>query len=1525
MLVSSSNHQGVQCHAWRSRGSARSAAQPAERYLTRYSVRPHDTIDSIADRLHASPSAILEANSGKHELQEGSVLSVWCGEPSSDTTDAQAPSQPHTQVKAGHSGLKGTPSPAQQHERRVPAQRMHAASAAPSPFVIARKMALGPFGAVLGLGLLLYTVQRTLAWRRAHPRPGDAETMHDAVPVPQTDAASDTNPRVSEVEGWVHPPGWLQQPGNVWMDLTDQLEGLGPGPLPQDCECLIIFEDREEGLSYSRARSRISEEEFPIEGIRPFGPWDVLETAVKQDVSIACFYRGSLGAGIESLGEEQLMHKLLVAAQVCTHSLAVRIRQQPRQQLYQHPPSTSQQPNTSSSALTPETNPSTAASASASASAATSASAGSRPAGPAITEAAAGAVPDKPPFKKGKWAGGREVEGLINRGARQTVDDGPRVSGKDRAQGYRRMRTPSQAVIKMTGAPSPNTPEQWPANAAPKAHRQVLSDAKASAASFQAKQPKAGSIAAQTSASHSMQEAAAKLEVLSADMQQASSHQETQAPTPDEQQSASQSLQQAAKELHPILSHPHAVSQEAAPQQRSKVPSEQRQSASHLLQAASAAMALHPDNAQEEQAAANHRLTASREQASESHQLQSASAATAPPPGSGQAHPLQEQALAQDMDTTVLKVPLSASHDLQQAAAAVAAALPSDTGQAAAASQDVMPVPNETVPASQEAMAAAAVALQPDSGQYAPDQQPLMLGTLADKCGQKEGPSAEPHSPTSAQLGDGSPQDQQPPPEPGSLPLKPFQPSSTPTSAADLEQEALAAAGQAQEPAVHPVLVPVASELGVDAADLAVASLIPEPPTLHAAGTQDASADLMVEIEPSTPEPELNGTAQDSQAMRTGSKWHSRPAASLKPPVKPFNAQLQMASLDWAIFDAMVKDLVQQQQQQPAPDVDLADLMQASGPSVDWLQYSMVHVIWRVPGNAPLPSQGKSPPGNPLCLLLSQQQDTMVVLQDGDEADEAANLLEGILQRLPHRAAERIVSLPVPPAFLSQSQSDPRKPHLCWLPKGALTISQLRQLRQKGDAMAAFRTFQQASVLIAHERLLPSLQQAQEAEDAKQQEHQEMADMMKNMFQSGSDGKAAAGMFGDLPFPFPGQPPEKEAVPDAEKLLQQLQAMMEGRASPADPETSKPPMPPPQSTDPEHWKRSVQQFNPKGGYAQGSHPAQTDPTLTGPAAYPNHPQFAATDTISSRSSNSSSEFFDPVHRRDQSSALGLEGSQTHETSPTAPTMDGIGLHDSSAEHYAHLPARDEPLSSSPRSTPRPAEGESTDATNLEAADLDTVLHEDLVPTSTDGSTRAGQMPSAKPAAAANHGRRPLHDSQQACNEGLHAGGLGGNGVHRRVNGNSVDEVSRSHDDNAAAVPISASPAGRHDSSMWWTKLSHLYLPFKLSSGASSNGQVAVDHGAFIVDISQDGPSQPCLLAFQDMRDVDNLLHLHRHRWQHSNVHVDMRHMRPREVVAFARSQGASVAVFKPGQLPLKSNMSEQEFVAMSAAYAQPCS
>ena len=69
--------------------------------------------------------------------------------------------------------------------------------------------------------------------------------------------------------------------------------------------------------------------------------------------------------------------------------------------------------------------------------------------------------------------------------------------------------------------------------------------------------------------------------------------------------------------------------------------------------------------------------------------------------------------------------------------------------------------------------------------------------------------------------------------------------------------------------------------------------------------------------------------------------------------------------------------------------------------------------------------------------------------------------------------------------------------------------------------------------------------------------------------------------------------------------------------------------------------------------------------------------------------------------------------------------------------------------------------------------------------------------------------------------------------------------------------------------------------------------------------------------------MDNLLQLHRHRWERGAGIVDVRHMRPREVAALARSQGATVAVFGPGELPLENDMSEQDFVAMSAAYARP--
>lgn len=153
---------------------------------------------------------------------------------------------------------------------------------------------------------------------------------------------------------------------------------------------------------------------------------------------------------IEGLNEKELTQKLLVAAQVCTHSVAVNIHKQPRQQFYQHPPSTPQQPLTSPSQLSGGTIPDAAVSASRSA----SASIGPRSiTGAMVPDQPDEAVPEKAPFKKGRWAGGRQVEGLLNRGPRQTVDDGPSASGTDRAQGYRRMRAPSQVGTSSAGIP----------------------------------------------------------------------------------------------------------------------------------------------------------------------------------------------------------------------------------------------------------------------------------------------------------------------------------------------------------------------------------------------------------------------------------------------------------------------------------------------------------------------------------------------------------------------------------------------------------------------------------------------------------------------------------------------------------------------------------------------------------------------------------------------------------------------------------------------------------------------------------------------------------------------------------------------------------------------------------------------------------------------------------------------------------------------------------------------------------------
>ena len=131
---------------------------------------------------------------------------------------------------------------------------------------------------------------------------------------------------------------------------------------------------------------------------------------------------------IENLDTEQLAQKLRVAAQVCTHSLAVVLRNQPRHRFYPKPPSTS----------------AAAASTLRAAPISSGHSPGEEPAtqSPGQAESAA----EKAPFKKGKWKGtSREVEGLLNRAGRQPVNDGPVASRAARAQGYQRMRAPQQA------------------------------------------------------------------------------------------------------------------------------------------------------------------------------------------------------------------------------------------------------------------------------------------------------------------------------------------------------------------------------------------------------------------------------------------------------------------------------------------------------------------------------------------------------------------------------------------------------------------------------------------------------------------------------------------------------------------------------------------------------------------------------------------------------------------------------------------------------------------------------------------------------------------------------------------------------------------------------------------------------------------------------------------------------------------------------------------------------------------------
>ncbi len=152
-------------------------------------------------------------------------------------------------------------------------------------------------------------------------------------------------------------------------------------------------------------------------------------------------------SGIESLSEAELIQKLQVAAQVCTHSLAEKLWRQPRQQFFRHPPSASQLSGIPTKAPPVSESESDAAESPGQIPAAAQSRSSQPAGGEAAVEAAAEA--GKPPFNKGKWLGVSQVERSLSKGGRQPVDDRPAASREARAQGYQRMRIPGQ--VRFTG------------------------------------------------------------------------------------------------------------------------------------------------------------------------------------------------------------------------------------------------------------------------------------------------------------------------------------------------------------------------------------------------------------------------------------------------------------------------------------------------------------------------------------------------------------------------------------------------------------------------------------------------------------------------------------------------------------------------------------------------------------------------------------------------------------------------------------------------------------------------------------------------------------------------------------------------------------------------------------------------------------------------------------------------------------------------------------------------------------------
>lgn len=409
--------------------------------------------------------------------------------------------------------------------------------------------------------------------------------------------------------------------------------------------------------------------------------------------------------------------------------------------------------------------------------------------------------------------------------------------------------------------------------------------------------------------------------------------------------SASHHLQAAASVLADAAPFPNQTSashllQAAASALSSFGPPDDQQSASHLLQAAAAAIAA--SGITDGQMSASHLLQQAAsvlaaadpiEQVSASHLLQAAAsvlATSSSPDDPRSASRLLQAAASAVAASGTADGQLSASHLLQQAASVLAAAAPIERASA-----------------------------------------PHLLQAAA---GLLDDPAS-----AAATLKEGQ-HDKQP--EDGSAPLQPFSPGDV-VSASDLQQQAadLAVSGLVPEPLPQQVCIPNSTAFGMeqDAADLAVSGLVLEPATDAdpADAVAAASASSSSATKPAAaPAPENSGAGADdrqpasSQASRLstsepaqgmslresgsgdtaeaaqeagtgtlrhgtaaqdGTKWHARPASSLKAPRQPFNAQLQMAALDWAIFDAMVQDLWQRQQRlvldqqdEPLLDADAA-------------------------------------------------------------------------------------------------------------------------------------------------------------------------------------------------------------------------------------------------------------------------------------------------------------------------------------------------------------------------------------------------------------------------------------------------------------------------------------------------------------------------------------------------------------------------------------------------------------------------